>query len=107
MKRFYVALFLVALIVITAAFSNIKVGQKSEELIELVNQDAEADTIHSWWNENKIWFEIFVPEELKIGVETDILLYKNSQKDNMLKDKIKTSAEKIYDSTEITLSNIF
>lgn len=107
MKRFYVALFLVALIVITAAFSNIKVGQKSEELIELVNEDAEADTIHSWWNENKIWFEIFVPEELKIGVETDILLYKNSQKDKILKDKIKTSAEKIYDSTEITLSNIF
>ncbi len=107
MKRFYTAIFLVALIVISAVFSNIKVGQKTEELIYLVEGDATADKIHSWWNENKIWFEIFVPEELKIGVETDILLYKNSQNDKILKDKIKTSAEKIYDSTEITLSNIF
>lgn len=107
MKRFYIALTLLSVIIISSVFFNLKIEDKSRELIELTESNAEADKIHFWWEQNKLWFEIFVPEELKKGVETNILLYKNLNESETLKAQIKTSAEKVLEATSFSISNIF
>ena len=96
-----------AVIIISAVFFNFKIEDKAIELIKLLENDVKAEEINTWWDENKIWFEVFVPEELKKGVETNIILYKKADEDKLVKAQIKTSAEKVIDSTKISISNIF
>ena len=96
-----------AVIIISAVFFNFKIEDKAIELIKLLENDVKAEEINTWWDENKIWFEVFVPEELKKGVETNIILYKKADEDKLVKAQIKTSAEKVLDSTKISISNIF
>lgn len=96
-----------AVIIISAVFFNYKIEDKATELIKLLENDVKAEEINTWWDENKIWFEVFVPEELKKGVETNIILYKKADEDKLVKAQIKTSAEKVLDSTKISISNIF
>lgn len=96
-----------AVIIISAVFFNFKIEDKATELIKLLENDVKAEEINIWWDENKIWFEVFVPEELKKGVETYIILYKNADEDKLVKAQIKTSAEKVLDSTKISISDIF
>ena len=96
-----------AVIINSAVFFNFKIEDKAIELIKLLENDVKAEEINTWWDENKIWFEVFVPEELKKGVETNIILYKKADEDKLVKAQIKTSAEKVLDSTKISISNIF
>lgn len=107
MKRFYVALLLLISIITLSLFFNNTIRNKSEELILLTETDSSSDEIYIWWNKNKNWFEILVPEELKKGVETNIILYHNWKENEHMRALIKTSAEKILDSTQISISNIF
>ena len=107
MKRFYVALLLLISIITLSLFFNNTIRNKSEELILLTETDSSSDEIYIWWNKNKNWFEILVPEELKKGVEANIILYHNWKENEHMRALIKTSAEKILDSTQISISNIF
>ena len=106
MKRFYISLLLIAIIACSALFFNNKIIGKTNELIELTDSNEDADKIISWWYKNKIWFEVLVSEDLSSDVETKIFLCLNPDNSESAKEEIKITAQKIIDSTKISIGNI-
>ena len=69
-----------AVIIISAVFFNFKIEDKATELIKLLENDVKAEEINIWWDENKIWFEVFVPEELKKVLKLILFFIKRRMK---------------------------
>ncbi len=106
MKRFIMALIVLALLITSSILLNVNISHKSEEII---NSDNEKE-IKELWSKNQILFNIALSEELVKPLETSVMkLNKNLSEDEIRETKIniRISAEKIKSGTKLTLENIF
>lgn len=107
MKRFYVALCIIILVISSSLFFNFKVQVKSKELIELTYLNNNYSVIEEWWNKNEIWFELLLADEQNSSIKLNILKLKSQPQNLLIKENIRTEAQKIMDSTKLSVKNIF
>lgn len=109
MKRFYLAISILLIIIATSVFLNYKASLAASEIIQSANNN-EASEINEIWEENKIWFNLIIHEELVNPLETSIrkAAYPvNMEESEKIKATIIINAERITESLELKLLNIF
>ncbi|MBQ8782913.1 MAG: hypothetical protein IJZ57_03990 [Clostridia bacterium] len=106
MKRFYSAIILLIFIIVSSYYINSKIIHKTQELMHLT-EVSDAQAIISWWEENEVLFEALLPGELNNPVHTNILLLEKNHNNSLAKDNLQVSAEKILESLDFSVKNIF
>ncbi len=107
MKRFYIAICLVCAIIITSVFLNFKVKEKSLDLIRIIESKESTERIVEWWQDNEVWFEIVLTDELNTSIELNIIKLQNDTDNYSAKENIKNNAKKIIEETKFSIKKIF
>ncbi len=110
MKRFYCALVLLFIIIASSLYLNNKVEQKADELISVVRENNDSQKIYLWWEENSVWFESILPEELTKNIYTNVYKLNENLDDAQTNEaivNIEIGAQKIKESIKFSVENIF
>lgn len=106
MKRFYSAIILLLTIIFTSMYINIKTINKAEELL-LLTQSNDSNAVIEWWDNNEVFFEALLPGELNNILHNNVLLLKENRNNKSIIDNIRIGAERILESYEFSIENIF
>ena len=107
MKRFYCAVLLLFIILTSSVYLNIKIEQKSNEMINIISI-AEPQTISDYWSKNELLFEITLPETYTESIQINIEKLKdNTIPDQQIRNELIIDFKKIKESIALNLENIF
>ncbi len=106
MKRFYVALILLTVIIFSSIILNNILENKADELIKIAVSSNEENII-LWWEENGKWFDALLHDDLTNLIYLNIEKMKEQDNDENYVANIITGAQKIKDSISLTPENIF
>lgn len=107
MKRFYYAVLLLFIILTSSVYLNIKIEQKSNEMINIISI-AEPQTISDYWSKNELLFEITLPETYTESIQINIEKLKdNTIPDQQVRNELIIDFKKIKESIALNLENIF
>jgi hypothetical protein len=107
MKRFYCAVLLLFIILTSSVYLNIKINEKSDELIKIISFAA-PDTISNYWSKYELLFEITLPETYTESIQVNIEKLKdNTIPDQQIRNELIIDFKKIKESIALNLENIF
>ncbi len=107
MKRFYLALLLLLVIISTSIFLNYKIISETSELIKMIDQNQSQKNIEKWWNKNNFWFDILISEDDYTSLKLEILKLKSDENNHEIRNNLRIYANKISETSEFNIKNVF